>query len=140
MKFGEENYPCWFMSKSWHVSVSRYKQTFKLSHIRPNVIVNALTLSFVLKSLTKIWLVFLTSVNCFCTSVAVSINACLVRDMMINIFNWGFQVAIAYRFLFLHIKYSKSFRPWRCTKLLINQFFWIMLYSGCKKGLLLIEN
>ena len=48
MKFGEDDYIYWFMSKSWHVSVSRYKKTLKLRHVRSNVIVNALTLSIVL--------------------------------------------------------------------------------------------
>ena len=54
MKFGEDDYIYWFMSKSWHVSVSRYKYTLKLRQVRSNVIVNALTLSIVLRLLIKI--------------------------------------------------------------------------------------
>ena len=46
------------MSISWHVSVSRYKYTLKLRQERSNVIVNALTISIVIKVFINILLAF----------------------------------------------------------------------------------
>ena len=87
MKFGEDDYIYWFMSKSWHVSVLRYKYTLKLRQGRSNVIVNALTISIVHKLLKKYDLPSLSYLSQFHSSVAVSADACLVPDMLSNIFH-----------------------------------------------------